>query len=448
MYMSARWNIALVVVTLSVTGAAHASSFEDALTSAYRDNPQIKAQRERLQATDESVAQAVSGFRPTIGANYNRGRQQSELGGTGEVTSTNESKSLRLEQPLFRGGGTWSSYQSALQQVKSGQYQLAAVEQSVMLSAVTAYMDVVSASAMLDLSRKNAGVLSEQLSAASTRFQVGEVTRTDVAQSEARLSDAKSNVIGAEGSLLSAMATYERVIGARPDGTLMVPDKLPELPISLDESLERARAANPELLSVIHSAKASDYDVRTSQAALLPRVSLVGSMSRQKGAGSNGNTDFDQDRIGVEVAIPLYQSGAEYSRVREASAVARQRDHESIDLRRGVDEAVTQAWEQLESAIATIGTRNEQIKAANLALEGVQQEQQYGSRTVLDVLDAEQELFGARTNLVRAQRDRIVAAYNLAFRLGQLTPQLLGLNVEAYDPQVHADTVGWKTIGF
>jgi outer membrane protein TolC len=134
--------------------------------------------------------------------------------------------------------------------------------------------------------------------------------------------------------------------------------------------------------------------------------------------------------------------------VREASAVARQRDHQSIDLRRAVDEAVTQAWEQLESAIATIGTRNDQIKAANLALDGVKQEQQYGSRTVLDVLDAEQELFGARTNLVRAQRDRIVAAYNLAFRLGQLTPQQLALNVEVYDPQVHADEVGWKTIGF
>lgn len=446
--MSAKRKSAVVALALCLSGTANATSFEDALASAYMNNPQIKAERERQQATDESVSQAVSGFRPTIGATYSRGRQKSELEGASGVTSTTESKALRLEQPLFRGGGTWSSYQSALQQVKSGQYQLAAVEQGVMLSAVTAYMDVVATSAILDLSRKNAEVLKEQLSAANTRFQVGEVTRTDVAQSEARLSDAKSSVISAEGALLSAMATYEKVIGIRPDGTLMVPDKLPELPLSLDESLERARAANPELLSAIHTAKASDYDVRTSQAALLPRVSLVGTLSRQKGAGSSGDSDFDQDRIGLEVAIPLYQSGAEYSRVREASAVARQRDHESIDMRRAVDEAVTQAWERLESAIATIGTRNDQIKAANLALDGVKQEQQYGSRTVLDVLDAEQELFGARTNLVRAQRDRIVAAYNLAFRLGQLTPQTLALNVEVYDPQTNANEVGWKTIGF
>jgi outer membrane protein TolC len=244
------------------------------------------------------------------------------------------------------------------------------------------------------------------------------------------------------------MAAYERVVGVRPEGTLVVPDRLPELPASLEEALERARSVNPQLLAIIHETKASDYDVRTTQAALLPKVSLVGSLSRQDGAGSNGTSSFDQDRLGVEVAIPLYQAGSEYSRVREAKAVARQRAHESIDRRMSVDEAVTQSWEQLESAIATIAARNDQINAAALALDGVKQEQQYGARTVLDVLDAEQELFSARTNLVRAQRDRIVAAYRLAFTLGQLTPLNLGLQVAAYDPQANADAVGWKTIGY
>lgn len=438
----------VAIAALIAAASAHASSFEDALKSAYENNPQIKAERQRQEATDETVSQAVSGFRPTIGANYSRGRQETSVTGSPDVSGTNEVQQLRVEQPLFRGGATWSSYQSALQQVKAGQNQLAAIEQGVMLNAVAAYMDVVAASAILDLSRKNADVLGEQLEAANTRFQVGEVTRTDVAQSEARLSDARTSVIAAEGSLLSAIATYERIIGLRPEGTLTVPEKMPELPLTLDEAMERARAANPELLSAIYAAKASDYDVDTTTAALLPRVSLVGTLARTKGGGNSGDVDVDQDRIGVEVAIPLYQAGAEYSRVREASAVARQRDHESIDTRRAVDEAVTKAWEQLESAIATIGTRNDQIAAAGLALEGVKQEQQYGSRTVLDVLDAEQELFSARTNLVRSQRDRIVAAYNLAFRLGQLTPAVLGLNVETYDPQVNQDRVGWKTIGF
>lgn len=442
----------MVRITVSMlafaASAAHASSFEEALKATYETNPQIKAERQRLQGVDEGVSQAVSGFRPSLGASYNAYRQRTEATGSDEKFSNAHTKGLRIEQPIFRGGGTWSSYQSARQRVKSGQYNLAAVEQQVLMNAVTAYMNVVANSAILDLSRKNVNVLDEQLKAAKTRFQVGEVTRTDVAQSEARLSDAKSSVIAAEGQLLSAMATYERVVGARPEGTLAVPEKLPELPASRDEALQRARDANPQLLAAIHEAKASSYDVRTNQAALLPKVSLVGTLSRQDGAGSNGDSSFDQDKLGVEVSIPLYQSGAEYSRVREASAISRQRDQESIDRRMGVDETVTQGWEQLESAIATITTRNDQIKAASLALEGVKQEQQYGSRTVLDVLDAEQELFTARTNLVRAQRDRIVAAYNLAFALGQLTPQNLGVEVAAYDPQQHADEVGWKTIGF
>jgi TolC family type I secretion outer membrane protein len=448
MKISNQWRLFAACVLVLGVNHAHASSFEDALGSAYQNNPQIKSERARLQATDEGVSQAVSGFRPTISANYNRGRQESSLGGAAETRTNSELKSLRVEQPIFRGGGTWSSYQSALEQVKSGQHQLSAIEQRVLLDAVTVYMNVVSSSAILELSRKNMAVLEEQLNAANTRFQVGEVTRTDVAQSEARLSDSKSRVIAAEGQLLSAIASYERVIGMRPEGTLMVPEALPELPLKLEDALQRARAANPQLLAAIYAAKASDYDVRTTKAALLPRVSLVGSMSRQKGGGQSGNTEFDQDRLGVEVAIPIYQAGAEYSRVREAAATARQRSHDSIDQRQSIDEAVIQSWEQLESAVATITTRNDQIKAAELALEGVKQEQQYGSRTVLDVLDAEQELFSARTNLVRAQRDRIVAAHSLAFTLGQLTPRNLNLQVATYDPQAHADEVGWKTIGY
>ena len=438
----------LTVAIACLAPAAYAGSFEDALSSAYENNPRIKAERQRQEATDEQVSQAVSGFRPTIGADLDVGRQRSSFAGSGWTDGNESTKAVNLTQPIFRGGGTWSSYQAALQRVRSGQYTLSATEQQVMLDSVTAYMNVVQASAILDLARKNMDVLGDQLKASNTKFQVGEVTRTDVAQSESRLSDAKSRVITAEGDLLGAMATYERNIGVRPEGTLTVPDHLPELPVSLDDALERARGANPQLLAAIHGAKAADYDVRTSESALLPKVDLVGSINRQTGTGSDGQEDFDQDRIGFEVTIPIYQSGSEYSKVRQAEATARQRDHQSIDARMQADQQVTQAWEQLESATASIGTRNDQIKAATLALDGVRQEQQYGTRTVLDILDAEQELFTARTNLVRSQRDRIVAAYTLAFDLGQLTPNDLGLQVAQYDPQVHQDKVGWKTLGF
>jgi outer membrane protein TolC len=186
-------------------------------------------------------------------------------------------------------------------------------------------------------------------------------------------------------------------------------------------------------MAALHREKSSQHDVRTTQAALLPRVSLVGSLSRQKGAGANGSSDFDQDRIGIEVAIPLYQAGGEYSRIREASAIARQRAFEVTDLRMRIEQNVAQRWEAFSTASITIALRQDQIASAQQALEGVTQEQQYGTRTVLDVLDAERELFSARIGLIQAQRDRLVAAYGLAYALGQLNPAIV-----AREETVHA----------
>lgn len=446
--MSRLLRIAGVTAFLFSAAAAHAGTFEEALTAAYENNPRIKQERARLMATDESVAAAQSGFRPTLSANYGRGRQSSTFNNGPEVNGNYENKTLRVEQPLYRGGGTMAALNSARQRVKAGQYDLMATEQQVLLDGVTAYMEVVTASAILALSKNNEQVLGEQLKAADERFKVGEVTRTDVAQSQSRLAGAHASVVSAEGQLLSAIATYERVMGYRPSGNLDIPTKLPELPLNLDAALERGRDANPSLLSAIHSTRSAVYDVRSNEAVLLPRVSLVGSLNRNEGVGVAGVNNFDQDQIGVEVAIPLYQSGSEYSRVRQAKAVARQRDQFSIDTRQSVDEDVAQAWEQFETARATIDSRNQQIRAAETALDGVKQEHQFGVRTLLDVLDAEQELFAARTNLARAERDRFVSAHRLAFRLGQLSPQSVGVQSAIYDPQVHADEVNWKAIGF
>lgn len=447
--MGPRLRIAAALLsTAFMAGAAHADTFTDALVSTYSNNPSIKAERDRQRATDEEVAQALSGFRPSADASYAKGRQRTALGGADWTYGDTENKNLRVSQPLFRGGGTFSSYNSAKQRARAGEKQLTAVEQQVMLDAVSAYMDVVSSTSILELSRNNEGVLGSQLKASQDRFEVGEVTRTDVAQSEARLSIARSQVISAEGQLISSIARFERTIGYKPEGMLEQPSALPELPATLEEALAIARLQNPEYLSAIHLAKSSEYDVWTNKAAILPRVDIVGSMSRQDGAGAFGNSTFDQDAVGVEVAIPLYQSGAEYSRVREAKNIARQRKYEESDTRLAIEQAVTSAWEQLETSIATIRTREEQIQAAEVALEGVRQEQEYGARTVLDVLDAEQELFSARTNLVQAQRDRVVAAYNLLLNLGRLTPSYLQLPVEQYDAREHYDDIKWLPIGF
>ena len=445
-------SVALIALLASTSAyaepAADGDVFKDALASTYQNNPRIKAERQRLEATDEGVAQAVSGFRPSAGITYDRGRQRTDFAGAGNVYSDVDSKGLRIEQPLFRGFGTISSFRAAKQRVRAGQADLQAVEQAVMLQAITAYMDVVASQSILELSRNNKDVLDKQLQASKDRFDVGEVTRTDVAQSEARLSQARTDVIEAEGQLISSIAAFERTIGFKPEGALNVPDHAPELPVSLQEALDKAQAANPQLLAALRNYKASDYDITTNISTILPRVSLLATMTDQEGAGALGNSTFKQDAVTVNFQIPLYQSGAEYSRVREAKAIARQQKHNAMETELSVEEAVTRAWEDLETSIATITEREDQIKAAEIALDGVKQEQEYGARTVLDVLDAEQELFSSRTNLVRAQRDRVVATYNLLVTLGELTPEALELGVASYDPNEHYNDVKWQPIGF
>ena len=436
------------ILLMVTTSLAQASSFTDALESAYEHNPRITAERARLEQTDEGVSQALSNLRPNVSANYAVGKQRTTINNGNDNNNIYQNQGLNVSEPLFRGGATWSSYNAAKQRVQAGQFRLSGVEQQVFLDAITAYTDVVTASSILDLSRNNRDVLQKQLSASRDRFKVGEVTRTDVSQSEARLSNAKAQVVSAEGQVISAIAAFERVVGYKPEKVLTLPDQLPELPAKLSEALEHARATNPQLLSAVHTAKSAKYDIDTNIATLLPQVALVGSMNRQYGIGQPGESQFAQDRIGVNVTIPLYQSGAEYSRVREAKSAARERQHQEMDTQQSVDESVTQAWEQLETALATIRDRQDQIKAAEVSLEGVREEQQAGSRTVLDVLDAEQELFVAKTQLVQAQRNRVIAAYTLSLNLGQLTPQALNLKSPIYDPNEHYDDVKWQPIGF
>jgi outer membrane protein len=427
--------------------AAQADTFADALRATYENNPKIKAQRQSLQAVDEAVSQANAGFLPTANGTWDYGRQRSDFASAGWNYNNANTKQLRVEQPLFKGGSTVAKVNSARQRVKAGQEQLDAIEQNVLLDAITSYMDVVQAQAILELSRNNQDVLARQLTATQQRFEAGDVTRTDLAQSEARLSASKSAVISAQGQLTAALATFARVIGYAPSTALDVPQAYPPIPESLKEALLLAKNSNPGLLSAIHAQKSASYDVSANEGALLPQISLVGSASRSDSAGVNGNAQFNQDSVVLNMRIPLYQGGAEYSRVREAKARERQRRDETANNLVTVEESTTQAWQELETSIATITSREDQIKASQIALDGVRKEQEYGARTVLDVLDAEQELFSARTNLVRAQRDRIVAVYKLLNTLGRLTPENLHVGT-SYDPNLNYDDVKWQIIGF
>lgn len=436
------------MVGSSLTSSAFAGTFEEAIKGAYETNPKIQAQRKVLEQTNERLSQARSAFLPDISANYANGRQRNAYNTKNWSTSDLETKELNVSQSIFNGGTNIYNYRSSEKRVLSDRAGLDSVEQSVLMDGIKAYMDVVQNQAVLELSQNNSEVLEKQLKASRDRFAVGDVTRTDVAQSEARVARSKSDVIQAKGDLEIAMANFERVVGHKPEGTLTMPDYYPQLPKSIEDAIERAIENNPNLQSVKHDKGAAEDNVNATIGTLLPQLSLIGSMKREDGAGVKGADQFDTDSLKLNVSIPLYRTGAEYSRVRSAELVAKQQDFKVLDSNHETRENMIRTWENLQTATATIESQEHVIEAAQIALDGVKQENQYGSRTVLDVLDAEQELFTARVNLVRAQHNRAVAFYNVLLVLGDLNFGTLRIDAPQYDPKEHYNSVKWKMIGF
>lgn len=442
---------ALLVAAASFQGGpAAAETLAEALARAYQDNPVLLARRAQLRATDEGVAQARSSWRPTIRLEGDMGVSRNETEPSGSTVAADDtlhpsSLALNIEGPLYRGGIMAAGIEAAESRVGAGRADLRAVEQAVMLDGVTAYMDVLHHRSALDLSLGNERVVRRHFEAAQARFEVGEVTRTDVAQAEARLAQATADRIAAEGRLISARGAYRQAIGALP-GALSWPAFPTGLPESEQEALAIADAAHPAIGAADHSARAARADIRTARSALLPRVSFRG----RYGARFDQSSAVDESRtasLTATVTVPLYQSGAEHARVRQARQAAAQRSLDVDRARRAVLAEVTRAWEALETARARITAFESQVRAATIALEGVENEALVGLRTTLDVLDAEQELFEARVNLVRARRDETVSAYRVKSSIGALTARRLGLPVALYDAEEHYEAVRDRWFG-
>ncbi|MBL8697430.1 MAG: TolC family outer membrane protein [Alphaproteobacteria bacterium] len=433
----------LLALMLGAPIAATGQTIEEALANAYRSNPQLLAERARLRAADEGVALALSNWRPNVSFSGDIGKARDWNRTVDTVTGrktenervrTPATASATVRQPLYRGGRTVAETSRAENTVQRGRAQLQVVEQQVLLDAATAYTNLLRDAAVLDLNVNNEQVLTRQLTATRDRFQVGEVTRTDVAQAEARVSRARADRIQAEGNLTSSRANYQRIVGEAP-GKLQ-PARVPgHLPTSEAQALKMA-ADNPTLISAMFNERAAQDTIDVVAGELLPTVNLQGSLTRGEETQTRG---FDRDTasVGVVVSVPLYQQGAVEARIREAKQTHGQRRIEVEDARRRAMEDTTRSWEALTTARARLQAINSQIRAAQVALDGVQQEARVGSRTVLDVLDAEQELLDAKVNLVRSQRDEIVAAFQLAAATGQLTAQKLALPVEVYDPTIN-----------
>jgi outer membrane protein len=428
---------------------AFADTLQDALVAAYSTNPQLAAERARQRAVDENVSIARAGWRPTIIMTGSYGYQHSRttIGFAPGITQTHPaSGNVTATQPIFDGLRTPYAIREAKAQVRAGRASLDSVEQDVMLAVVTAYVNVQRDQAVVDLNRSNVDVLKRELQATNDRFSVGELTRTDVAQAQARLGGAQSALTQAEANLTNSLSSYERTVGQKP-GTLAPPPPIPALPASEDEALDVGLKENPSLLAARENETASRYGVMVAKGALLPAIDVRGRLEHDEET-LTPTSQTDSKSVVAEVTVPLYQAGSDWARVRQAKQTNSQNLMLIASTERQVREGVSNAWEQLGAARAQIQSDEEQVRANEIAYEGVRQEAQVGSRTTLDVLNAEQELLNARVSLVGSQRNEYVAAFQLLSSIGRLSAQELGLPVKAYDPKTYYRKVNHKFIGW
>jgi outer membrane protein len=461
---------AIVIAALAgVADGAHAESLESALVQAYQNNPTLNAQRASVRATDEGVPQALSGYRPKVTLNASGGEQTvSSIQKSPSILSSNIPPrqpgkgplydpaiyttqsgynapfgyGATITQTLFNGFQTANKTRQAEQAVLAARETLRTTEQTVLLNAATAYMNLLRDTAILDLQRRNVEVLQEQLRQTRDRFNVGEVTRTDVAQSESRLASGRSQVLSAEANYKASTATYRQVIGVNP-GRLTPGSPVDRFsPRSLPGSIDYATATHPAVSTAQFNIDVAQLAVKVAEGALLPTLSLQGSYQKnyQTVGSLNGIEGYNASVLG-QLSVPIYQGGAEYSAIRQAKETLGQKRLDFDAARDQVRQGVVQSWGQLDAAKANIDATTSQVQAAEIALNGVREEARVGQRTTLDVLNAQQELVNARVALVTAQRDRVVASYTLLSAVGRLTPPVLGLQVPVYDAEIHYQQV-------
>jgi outer membrane protein len=449
------WSVGAAAVAAALLSArpASAETLESALAQAYRNSPTLNAQRAALRATDESVPQALAGYRPRITGSIDSGYQHYEatsLAG-GVLTRTNTNLSPRggnvgLVQTVFNGHRTGNLTRQAEASVLAGRETLRNAVQTALLEAATAYMNVLRDTAILDLQRRNVQVLQEQLKQTRDRFNVGEVTRTDVAQSESRVAASQSQVLSAEANLKASQATYQRVVGIAPVNLRagMPVDRLS--PGTLDGAISQGRSQHPTVVAAQYTVDAAQHAVKAAEGSLYPTVTLESNVQKRWDLAP-GTFDQLTGTVLGRVQVPIYQGGSEYSVIRQQKETLGQRRIELDVQRDQVRQSVVQAWSQLQATKAQIIAAQAQVNATEVALNGVREEARVGQRTTLDVLNAQQELVNARVSLVTAQRDRVVASFTLLAAVGRLSPEAMGLRTEVYDPRVHYHQVRDKWIG-
>lgn len=452
--MVAAAAVGLPLLVTSVPTAA--DTVESALVSAYQGNPQINVQRAIVRQTDEQVPQALSGYRPRVSATASAGLlsglETETFPGTGQppvvISGSNllsASAGLTATQTIYNGFQTANRTRAAESQVSAARATLRNTEQTVLLNALTAYMNLLRDYAILELQKRNVAVLQQELRQTRDRFKVADVTATDISQAESRLGGGQTQVLNAQANFETSVAVYRQVIGTQP-GRLE-----PGMPVDrfCPPTLEQAFMLidqHPSVILAMYNVDFAQLQIKIAEGALQPTLSLQGSAQQAWNPGIGIAQTTLLQGFG-QLSMPIYQGGAEYSAVRQQKEALGQRLLELELARRQIREAIAQAWGQFVSSKFEIKTTDIQVKAAESALNGVRKEALVGQRTTLDVLNAEQELVNARVAVVTAQRDRVVASYTLLAAAGRLSPQVLGLRAESYDPTAHYQQIRDAWVG-
>jgi outer membrane protein len=421
-----------------------------ALAATYSTQPALQAERAKLRATDEGVPQALAGWRPTVivsgTAGYGDGAFStlgSAIGRSDRVIATPQAT---LTQPIYTGGKVSATLHKAETQIMAERATLIAQEEQSFIDTVNAYVNVIQNQQLLALQVSNEQVLTEQLRATNDRFRVGEITRTDVAQAEAALAGATAQREIAEGNLQTARATFQRVVGYLPPGDLIEPQPL-RLPVkSQQEAATMAGANNPTVVAALFNDATAKNAVDVAFSALMPQVSLQGQIFQDQNSTFR-NSYSNGYQVVASVSVPLYQGGAEYSAIRQARQTEQQTAKLIDDSRRTAVQSAVQAWETLVAARASAQSTREAISANAVALDGVEREAIVGSRTTLDVLNAQQALLNSETTLVQNLASVITASYTVAQAIGRLTARDMALPVPLYDETAYYNAVRNKWAG-
>ena len=437
---------------LPLSADADPTTLEQAWTLAYRNNPSLEAQRANLRATDEQVSQALANWRPSVDATGSYGKTWQfapDLAPFENSTFDDKTRSIgaQVTQPLFRGFRTKEATEAAEKQVLAGRAKLSSAEQQLFLDTASAYLGVLRDEAVLELEHNHETVLEDKLKETRARSDAGELTGTDVRQAESRLARAHVARYQAESALTQDRASFARLVGAAP-GQLQAPALVLESPRTLADIFEAAETRNPDVIASQFAVEEADAEIKLNKGSLLPEVDLVGNTGRSWGENITVPGREDSSQVMVQVTVPLYRSGTDYSKARAAQQTYSQRRDELDEARHKAHEAADNAWQALMTAQAALDADKSEVDAAAEALKGVTEESKVGTRTTLDVLNAEQELLDAKIDQVRSQHDRDFAVLQIKATVGVLTADNLKLPVEPYDPKRHYEDVRNQWVGF